>query len=99
MAAPRDRLVPQPPARARPQHRTRSHRRRQITSDSPSPLRRGPGREYRPYPRRHFRLGGGVVAVDAVSSKWTQLFKDEVNKSVVYRQAAKGWKWRVGLVV
>jgi putative sterol carrier protein len=40
-----------------------------------------------------------VVAVQAFSSEWAQLFKDEVNKSAVYRQAAKGWKWRVGLVV
>jgi putative sterol carrier protein len=40
-----------------------------------------------------------VVAVEAFSSEWAQLFKDEVNKSAVYRQAAKGWKWRVGLVV
>ena len=40
-----------------------------------------------------------MVAVEAFSSEWAQLFKDEVNKSAVYRQAAKGWKWRVGLVV
>lgn len=45
------------------------------------------------------QTGGGVVAVEAFSSEWAQLFKDEVNKSPVYRQAAKGWKWRVGLVV
>jgi putative sterol carrier protein len=39
------------------------------------------------------------VAVDAFSSEWAQQFKDEINKSFVYRQAARGWKWTVGLVV
>jgi putative sterol carrier protein len=39
------------------------------------------------------------VAVDAFSSEWAQQFKDEINRSSVYRQAAKGWKWTVGLVV
>ena len=39
------------------------------------------------------------MAVDAFSSEWAQQFKDEINKSPVYRQAAKGWKWTVGLVV
>ena len=34
-----------------------------------------------------------MVAVEAFSSEWAQLFKDEVNKSAVYRQAAKGWKF------
>jgi putative sterol carrier protein len=39
------------------------------------------------------------VAVDAFSSEWAQRFKDEINQSSVYRQAARGWKWTVGLVV
>jgi putative sterol carrier protein len=39
------------------------------------------------------------VAVDAFSSEWAQQFKEEINRSTVYRQAAKGWKWTVGLVV
>jgi putative sterol carrier protein len=39
------------------------------------------------------------VAVDAFSSEWAQQFRDEINRSTVYRQAAKGWKWTVGLVV
>jgi putative sterol carrier protein len=39
------------------------------------------------------------VAVDAFSSEWAQRFKDEINQSPVYRQAARGWKWTVGLVV
>jgi putative sterol carrier protein len=39
------------------------------------------------------------VAVDAFSSEWAQQFKEEINRSPVYRQAAKGWKWTVGLVV
>jgi hypothetical protein len=33
-----------------------------------------------------------VVAVDAFSNEWAQQFKDEINRSSVYRQAAKGWK-------
>ncbi|HKF76279.1 MAG TPA: SCP2 sterol-binding domain-containing protein, partial [Candidatus Dormibacteraeota bacterium] len=28
-----------------------------------------------------------------------QAFKEEINRSPVYRQAAKDWKWTVGLVV
>jgi putative sterol carrier protein len=39
------------------------------------------------------------MAVDAFSPEWAQAFKDEINKSPVYRDAAKGWKWTVGLVV
>jgi putative sterol carrier protein len=35
----------------------------------------------------------------AFSDEWAQAFKDEINKSDAYRQAAKGWKWTVGLVV
>jgi putative sterol carrier protein len=39
------------------------------------------------------------MAVAAFSTEWAQAFKDEINKSQVYRDAAKGWKWTVGLVV
>ena len=39
------------------------------------------------------------MAVEAFSSEWAQQFKEEINRSTVYRQAAKGWKWTVGLVV
>lgn len=39
------------------------------------------------------------MAVDAFSDEWAQRFKDEINQSSVYRQAARGWKWTVGLVV
>jgi putative sterol carrier protein len=33
------------------------------------------------------------------SDEWATLVKDEVNKSSVYKSAAKGWKWTVGLVI
>jgi putative sterol carrier protein len=39
------------------------------------------------------------VAVEAFSNEWAEQFKQEINQSSVYRQAAKGWKWTVGLVV
>jgi putative sterol carrier protein len=39
------------------------------------------------------------MAIKAFSSEWAEQFKDEVNKSSVYKVAAKGWKWTVGLVV
>ena len=39
------------------------------------------------------------MAIAAFSPEWAQAFKDEINKSPVYRDAAKGWKWTVGLVV
>lgn len=39
------------------------------------------------------------MPVDAFSPEWAQAFKDEINKSEVYRQAGKGWQWSVGLVV
>jgi putative sterol carrier protein len=35
----------------------------------------------------------------AFSPEWAQAFKDAINRSDAYRQAAKGWKWKVGLVV
>ncbi len=39
------------------------------------------------------------MAVAAFSPEWAQAFKDEINRSSVYKDAAKGWKWSVGLVV
>src|SRR5947209_7471056 len=39
------------------------------------------------------------MAVEAFSHEWAGLFKDEINRSSVYKSAAKGWKWKVGLVV
>jgi putative sterol carrier protein len=39
------------------------------------------------------------MLVKAFSPEWATLFKEEVNKSSVYKNAAKGWKWTVGLVV
>jgi putative sterol carrier protein len=39
------------------------------------------------------------MAIKAFSNEWAEQFKDEVNKSAMYRSAAKGWKWTVGLVV
>ena len=39
------------------------------------------------------------MTVAAFSSEWALAFKDEINKSPVYKQAGKGWKWTVGLVV
>ena len=32
------------------------------------------------------------MTVAAFSSEWAQAFKDEINKSPVYKQAGKGWK-------
>ena len=39
------------------------------------------------------------MTVKAFSAEWADAFKDEVNKSIAYKTAAKGWKWTVGLVV
>jgi len=39
------------------------------------------------------------MAITAFSEEWAAAFKDEVNRSAVYKNAAKGWKWTVGLVV
>src|ERR1700694_334403 len=39
------------------------------------------------------------MAVKAFSPEWANAFKDEVNRSTVYKAAGKGWKWTVGLVV
>ena len=39
------------------------------------------------------------MPVDAFSPEWAQAFKDEINRSEVYRKAGKGWQWTVGLVV
>ena len=39
------------------------------------------------------------MTIGAFSPEWAQAFKDEINKSVVYKQAGQGWRWTVGLVV
>ena len=39
------------------------------------------------------------MPVDAFSAEWARAFKDEINRSEVYRKAARGWQWTVGLVV
>src|SRR6266542_489977 len=39
------------------------------------------------------------MAVKEFSDEWAAAYKDEINKSDTYRQAGKGWKWTVGLVV
>ena len=39
------------------------------------------------------------MAYQAFSDQWAAAYKDEINKSDAYRQAGKGWKWKVGLVV
>ncbi|TMD07543.1 MAG: hypothetical protein E6J02_06830 [Chloroflexi bacterium] len=40
-----------------------------------------------------------ATKVRAFSPEFAQAFKEEINKSQVYKQAGKGWKWTVGLVV
>jgi putative sterol carrier protein len=39
------------------------------------------------------------MALDAFSPEWAQAYKEEINKSPVYKAAGQGWKWTVGLVV
>lgn len=39
------------------------------------------------------------MAYQAFSEDWAKAYKDEINRSEAYRQAGKGWKWKVGLVV
>ncbi len=39
------------------------------------------------------------MAFQAFSDDWAEAFKAEINGSDVYKQAGKGWKWKVGLVV
>jgi len=40
-----------------------------------------------------------ATKIKAFSPEFASAFKDEINKSSVYKQAGKGWKWTVGLVV
>jgi putative sterol carrier protein len=40
-----------------------------------------------------------MAKIKAFSPEFASAFKDEINKSAVYKQAGKGWKWTVGLVV
>ena len=40
-----------------------------------------------------------AVVYEPYSPEWAQAFKDEINKSSVYKQAAAGWEGSVGLVV
>jgi len=39
-----------------------------------------------------------MAKIKAFSPEFASAFKDEINKSSVYKQAGKGWKWTVGLV-
>lgn len=39
------------------------------------------------------------MSFKAFSNEWASAFKDEINRSDAYKQAGKGWKWTVGLVV
>ncbi len=39
------------------------------------------------------------MAIKAFSDEWANAYKDEINKSAVYQQAAAGWEGSVGLVV
>ena len=38
------------------------------------------------------------MALEAFSPEWAEAYKAEINKSDVYKQAGKGWKWTVGLI-
>jgi putative sterol carrier protein len=40
-----------------------------------------------------------TVVYDPYSPEWAAAFKNEINKSPVYKQAASGWEGTVGLVV
>jgi putative sterol carrier protein len=40
-----------------------------------------------------------VGKIKAFSPEFAAAFKDEINRSAAYKQAANGWKWTVGLVV
>jgi putative sterol carrier protein len=50
-------------------------------------------------PGTAFRNQEERMAIKAFTDEWANQLKDEVNKSDVYKTAAKGWKWTVGLVV
>ncbi len=39
------------------------------------------------------------MAIAAYSPEWAAAYKDEINRSAVYKQAAAGWEGTVGLVV
>ncbi|MEA2683826.1 MAG: hypothetical protein QOK05_2154 [Chloroflexota bacterium] len=39
------------------------------------------------------------MAIKAFSDEWAKAYKDEINKSAVYKQAGAGWEGSVGLVV
>jgi putative sterol carrier protein len=38
------------------------------------------------------------MALQAFTPEWAAAYKEELNRSDVYRAAGKGWKWTVGLV-
>ena len=39
------------------------------------------------------------MAFDAFSKEWAEAYKNEINNSAIYKQAAAGWEGSVGLVV
>ncbi len=40
-----------------------------------------------------------MAAVDAYSTEWAAAYRDEINRSDVYRESSAGWEGSVGLVV
>ena len=40
-----------------------------------------------------------MAKIKAFSPEFALAFKDEINRSAAYKQAGKGWKWTVGLIV
>ncbi|TMB48127.1 MAG: hypothetical protein E6J53_00075 [Chloroflexi bacterium] len=39
-----------------------------------------------------------MAGVAFASDEWAEKFKEEINKSVSYKAAARGWKWTIGFV-
>src|SRR5581483_2758363 len=49
--------------------------------------------------RRGFAREEVRMAYRAFSDEWAEAYRNEINSSEAYRQAGKGWRWKVGLVV
>ena len=39
------------------------------------------------------------MAVDAYSPEWAAAYRDEINRSDLYRESSAGWEGSVGLIV
>src|SRR6266700_1832283 len=78
--------------------RSGAGRRRRLSLSPGTPGRQARSGRALP-PLRYAAEVTSPMAIAAFSPEWAQAFQEQINTSPVYKQAGRGWKWTVGLVV